>query len=182
MLQGLNGNKWRCIKDLTAPAKGSGVWTFSAVPPTTSDTNCFVLRLGEDANIIITPWRRAAVKPSTLSLRAPSGWVTVDKMKDDSDDDVDGKQPKPPEDRSPAEAASEVTATVLDSGTTQDDAQMNGESQANQGLKRTPDSPQKDGNKPKPKQAKVDAPAATSRRLKDQASPPLAQMVSKHGT
>eukprot|EP00439_Symbiodinium_sp_Y106_P000658 s307_g1.t1 len=162
VLQGLNGNKWRCIKDLTAPAKGSGVWTFSAVPPTTSDTNCFVLRLGEDANIIITPWRRAAVKPSTLSLRAPSGWVTVDKMKDDSDDDVDGKQPKPPEDRSPAEAASEVTATVLDSGTTQDDAQMNGESQANQGLKRTPDSPQKDGNKPKPKQAKVDAPAATS--------------------
>ena len=162
VLQGLNGNKWRCIKDLTAPAKGSGVWTFSAVPPATSDTNCFILQLGEDANIIITPWRRAAVKPSTLSLRAPSGWVTVDKIKDDDDDDVDEKQPKPPEGRLPATVATELPATVLDTGSTQCDAQMNGESQANQGIKRTSDSPQKDYNKPKTKLAKVDAPAATS--------------------
>ena len=125
------------------------------------------MHLGDDANIIITPWRRAVVKPSTLSLRASSGWVTVDNIKDDGDDHsktnvAEGEQSKPPDASLPADPSPEVPATVLDSGTTQDDTLMNGDSQVNQGQKRTTDSPLKENGKPRHKQPKLDAPAATS--------------------
>ena len=153
-------NKWRCIKDILAPARGSGVWSFCAVPPSSSDSHCFILHLGEEANIIITPWRRVPPKSCTLSLRAPSGWRTVDRAKDDDDEPKKGKGPDPlvtlprqdTEASLPENDRSHVPPTVLDTGTTQDDADMNKDSSENAGQKRSPGSPNKETPKPKAKQ------------------------------
>ena len=75
-VQVLEKSGWRVLKDIQAPTRPRGVWTFSGAMPEACKSTCWILPLGDDKQMLVSPWVKTLPKAERVPIRSPGGWIS----------------------------------------------------------------------------------------------------------
>ena len=72
---------WRVLNQIQPASKKGGLWTFSGAPPENSSDSNFVINIGDDVQLIVSPWSPRPRKLQSVPISSSRSWVSIAKGK-----------------------------------------------------------------------------------------------------